>query len=76
MALGAIGIDPGSHPRLNRGGRFGHRDGMQVGRDIRLLEAGIQHAQMVDDLARRKNLQGPSAGLGDVQVVVDPVQRT
>ena len=34
------------------------------------------HASMVDDLARRKNLQGPQAGLGDVQVVVEPVRKT
>lgn len=32
-------------------------------------------ARAVDDLARRKDLQGPAAGLGDIQVVVDPVVR-
>ena len=34
------------------------------------------HAAAIDDIARRKNIQGPGAGLGDVQVVVDPVVRT
>lgn len=33
-------------------------------------------AKAIDDLARRKNLSGPAAGLGQVQVVVDPVVRT
>lgn len=32
-------------------------------------------AKVVDDLARRKNLSGPAAGLGHLNVVVDPVVR-
>jgi hypothetical protein len=33
------------------------------------------HSQNVDALARRKDIQGPLAGLGDIQVTIDPVQK-
>lgn len=33
-------------------------------------------ARVIDDIARRKDVQGPAAGLGGIQVVVDPVVRT
>lgn len=34
------------------------------------------HSRIQDDIARRKGLEGPSAGLGGLVVSVDPVQRT
>lgn len=46
----------------------GHPAAVQMGAEA--------HARAVDDLARRRGGQGPQAGLGDVQVVIDPVQRT
>lgn len=46
----------------------GHPAAVQMGSEA--------HARAQDDLARRKDIQGPQAGVGDVQVVVEPVRKT